>query len=452
MTGKQRPWLTVATAGLAIFVAMLDASIVNVALPAIGHDFDISADQGQWVVLAYLLSMTAAVLPCGRWLEIVGHRSAFLFGIGGFALTSLLASAAPDLWSLVGARAAQGLFGAVLLALVPALVAGAVAPSERGRAIGVVATVGPLGGVVGPGLGGLLVDVAGWRAIFLVNLPLSVLLIGLVLAAMPADRGLRLPSREWLMQALVLAFAVLAAMLGVSQAPVHGFGWLFLLPLAGIATMIWSRLPASRPIINVIASPGIRTGLAALTLVAMATAAVQFLAPFFLQEQLGETATTTGLVVLALPAAMALCGLLAGGLADRLGPRPVAVSGGLILVVGLTLIAPLGDDWGVADLVWRLALIGVGLGIFNGPNMTAILGAAQPDQRPTASAGSGLARSLAFACGPLLATAAWSASDYQTEGMRLALVLGIALCLAGTALVLGFPRGRERRQALEGEG
>jgi MFS transporter, DHA2 family, multidrug resistance protein len=123
------------------------------------------------------------------------------------------------------------------------------------------------------------------------------------------------------------------------------------------------------------------------------------------------------------------------------------VSGGLVLIAGLALTAPLADDWGVGHIAWCLAVIGLGLGIFNGPNMTAVLGGARPDQRPTASAGSGLARSVAFACGPLVATAAWSASGYQTTGMRLALVLAIALCLAATTLMLGLPRPRQRREA-----
>jgi MFS family permease len=132
MSASRNRWLVVGAAGVAIFLAMLDASIVNVALPAIGRDVGVDPARSQWVVLGYLLAVAAVVLPAGRWLDSVGRRSALVFAIGGFAVSSALAGAAPDFASLIAARVIQGVFGAVILALVPALVAGAVSPGERG--------------------------------------------------------------------------------------------------------------------------------------------------------------------------------------------------------------------------------------------------------------------------------------------------------------------------------
>jgi MFS family permease len=137
-------WLVVGAAAVAIFMAMLDASIVNVALPVITDDLGVGPDRSQWVVLGYLLAVAAVGLPAGQWLDSVGRRSALVFAVGGFAVSSAAAAVAPGFGCLIAARVVQGAFGAMILALVPALVARAVPANERGRAIGVVATVGPL--------------------------------------------------------------------------------------------------------------------------------------------------------------------------------------------------------------------------------------------------------------------------------------------------------------------
>ena len=444
MSTSPNRWIVVGAAAMAIFMAMLDASIVSIALPTIGRELGVGPDQSQWVVLAYLLAIAAIVLPAGRWLDSVGRRSALSFGVTGFAVSSAVAAAAPGLAWLIGARVVQGVFGAVILALVPALVAGAVAPNERGRAIGVVATVGPLGSVSGPALGGLLVAQLGWRSVFLVNLPVCAVMLVLVTASMRRDERLRMPDLEWLAQAALLGGAVLAVMLAFSQASTASAAWLVLLAPAFALAAAWSRKPASRPIIDVLRRPAIGSALVTLTLVAAAASALQFLAPFYLERVLREGPTTTGAVVLAFPAAMALSGLVAGAVADRVGARRVAAAGALVLAVGLALTVPLQASWEPLDLAWRLAVVGIGLGVFNGPNQTAIIAAARAGEQATASAASGLARSLAFGGGPLLATTAWALSGFQPSGMRVGLGLAIALCLAAALIATSAVRGERR--------
>jgi MFS family permease len=435
MTGSTRQWVAVGTAALAIFMAMLDASIVNVALPQIGGAFGVSPGEAQWVALGYLMAGAAVVLPSGRWLDGVGRRSALVFAVTGFGVTSAAAALAPTFAALIGARIAQGVFGAVVLALVPALVASTIRPEDRGKAIGLVATIGPLGGVSGPAIGGVLVSALGWRSIFLVNLPITVALIAAARLAMPADEPVRSPRRDWWAEAGTLGGAVLCAMLAVSQATPHGTLWLVLLAPAGLLAVAWSRLAGSRPVISLLSGAEIGRGLSALLLIAAAVATVQFLAPFFLERSVHAGPTTTGLVVLALPAAMAAVGLAAGVVVDRMGAQPVLLAGALLLTAGLILTAPLSGSWQPTDLAWRLSIIGAGLGLFNGPNQTALLVAAPASQRATVSAASGLARSLAFATGPLVATTAWGAAGYQPVGMRYGIAAAVALGAATVALV-----------------
>jgi MFS family permease len=381
------------------------------------------------------MAVAAVVLPSGRWLDGVGRRSALVFVVAGFGVTSAVASLAPTFVALIGARIAQGVFGAVVLALVPALVASAARPEDRGKAIGLVATIGPLGSVSGPPIGGVLVSALGWRSIFLVNLPITVALIAAARLAMPADERVRAPRRDWWAEAGTVGGAVLCAMLAVSQATPHGALWLLLLGPAGLLAVAWSRLAGSRPVVSLLSGAEVGRGLTALLLVAAAVATVQFLAPFFLERSLHADSATTGLVVLALPAAMATVGLAAGAIVDRVGARPAVVAGALLLTAGLILTLPLSGSWQPIDLAWRLSVIGAGLGMFNGPNQTALLFAAPASQRATVSAASGLARSLAFATGPLVATTAWGATGYQPAGMRYGIAVAVALAVAAATLL-----------------
>jgi len=151
-------WLVVLAAGLAVFMVTVDAGIVNLTLPVIGADFAASPGYTEWVVLGYLLPMTALILPTGRWLDTVGRRPATLLAVGGFAVASAAAAASPAPGALIAARVVQGAFGAMIAALVPALVTWAVQPGVRGRALSIIGALGPLGAASGPAIGGMLVD------------------------------------------------------------------------------------------------------------------------------------------------------------------------------------------------------------------------------------------------------------------------------------------------------
>jgi DHA2 family multidrug resistance protein-like MFS transporter len=264
---------------------------------------------------------------------------------------------------------------------------------------------------------------------------------------MPRDERLRPPSRESLAQGSLLGGAVLAVMLAVTQASTGTAAWLMLLAPAAALMLLWSRHSGSRAIVGVVSRSGIGSGLAALALVVTATAALWFLMPFYLERVLGQDPTTTGVVILASPAAIALSGFIAGVIADRLGPRRVAVGGAVVLGAGVALTVSLNPGWGPLDLAWRLAIVGIGMGAFNGPNQTAIIAAASAGDQATAGAASGLARSLGFACGPLLATTAWAVSGYEPSGMRVGIGVATALCVAVALVTISTPRG-ERSQPI----
>ncbi|WBB50408.1 MFS transporter [Verrucosispora sp. WMMA2044] len=420
-------WWLVIAAGLAVFMASVDMSIVNVALPAIEQDFGIATSMTEWVVLAYLLPLAGLALPSGRWLDNVGRRPALVFSLAGFALASLAAGLAPDLTFLIGARLVQGTFGALLFSLVPALVTTAVRPQARGRAMGVITTLGPVGLISGPGLGGLLVDAMGWPWIFFVNLPVSVLVMAVGLRLLPAGAPLRAPDRRWFTEALLLSGAVAAVLLALSFTASEGVAWMLLALLAVPLFLLWLRLPTSAALKGLFRTPGEVGPHLALLLAATAIGTVFFISPFFLQQELGASPAAIGLTVLAFPAGMALMGPIGGFLGDWWGSRRTALVGTSLFTVGLVLLLPLDTSWGLGDLAWRLFLAGCGNGLFNAPNMAMAMTHAPQRLLATTGSSTNLSRTMGFALGPALATLMWSLSSYEIGGMRGAMILAAVL-------------------------
>ncbi|WDF36169.1 MFS transporter [Streptomyces sp. T12] len=440
-------WVLVAVAGALSFVAMLDMNIVNVALADIAEGLHVSTATAQWAVLGYQLPVVALLLPVGRWLDGAGTRSALLAATAGFALCSALAALSPWAAWLIAARVGQGVCAAVLFVLMPVLAIRAVRPEARGRAMSVPATLGPLGAVTGPAVGGLLLDQLGWRWVFLVKIPFCLLVLAVAWKAMPRDGGLRGPDRRSLADALSvaggLAVLLLALTLGSGEPP-----W-FLLAAAAVPPLWWwLRGPGGRPVTAVLRAAGLFRAHGAVLALAAGFAAMYYVVALHLQQDEGVSATATGLTVLAFPLGMGLAGPLGGRLADLphsrlrssggtpIGCRRVAVTGAVLTAAGLLLLIPLGDGWTPLDVAWRLALAGVGMGLNGGPTQALILGAAPAERTATVGSTVQVARSLGFTLGPALATAAWALAGPGT-GARAGLTLAAAAaCLAVPLLAL----------------
>lgn len=441
---QQDRWWLVAAAGLAVFMASVDMSIVNVALPVIERDLGVTTSMSEWVVLAYVLPLAGLALPSGRWLDTVGRRPALVFSLCGFAAASIAAGLAPGLAWLIGARLVQGTFGALLFALVPALATAAVGPRARGRAMGVITTLGPIGLISGPVLGGLIVDSWGWPSIFFVNVPVSLLVLTVGLRLLPAGRPLQVPDRAWFAEAVLLSGAMAVLLLSFTFTAAGGPGWLLLAVLAVPLVGGWLRLATSRPVRQLLRVPGESGPHLALAFAATAIGIVFFLTPFFLQRSLGASVTAAGTAILAFPAGMALTGLAGGFLGDWWGPRRTAVVGAVVFTVGLVLLAPMSGSWSLGEVAWRLFLAGCGNGLFNAPIMAIAMSSAPPTLLATIGATTSLARQTGFAVGPALATVAWALSSYTPDGMRAAVWMAAVLSAASALVLARHPsRGGE---------
>jgi len=426
-------WGLVIAAALAVFMASVDMSIINVALPEMERDLGVDTSLAEWVVLGYLLPLAGLALPAGRWLDTVGRRPALMFSLAGFALASIAAGLSPTLAWLIGARLLQGAFGAMLFSLIPALVTRAVQPQARGRAMALITTLGPVGLISGPGLGGLIVDSLGWSWIFFVNVPVSLLVMAVGMRTLQADKPLVAPKREWFVEALLLSAAVAALLLALSLTASSGPVWLLLAVVALLLLVVWLRMPLSSAVRGLLSSPGEAGPHLGLLAAATAIGTVFFITPYFMQNELNISVTAMGATVLLFPLGMAVTGPIGGFLGDLWGSRQTAVLGAALFTVGLALLIPMDGSWGVGDLAWRLFVAGCGNGLFNAPNMAMAMGNAPMSLLATTGSTSNLARTMGFALGPALATLVWSMSDYGRPGMQTAVIL--ATVLSGLSVI-----------------
>jgi EmrB/QacA subfamily drug resistance transporter len=414
-------WRVMPALALGTLMATLDISAVNIALPTLSRTFALPLTTVEWVVIAYVLTITGTLLAFGRLADRVGRRRVYAIGLAIFGAASLLCALAPSIPLLIAARALQGLGAAMMTANSAAILISSFPAAERGRALGVFGAVVGVGLALGPPIGGVLVGHLSWRWIFLVNVPLAAIAQGLVRSRVPADpppsarAPLELPAAALWCGALVLL------MLGLSRAPTHGAGdsmaWagvigglLLLVVFLGIERS--SRDPLL-PLPIMIGPVGYA---ACLTLIGQAISiAIGIHMPLYLEDVLGFDAARSGRWMAVLPLTALLLAPAAGRWADAIGSRPVAMLGMSIATIGLIVLSSLGASPGTAHLIGGMALIGGGLGLFTVPNASSLLSAAPGSRLGIVSGLQATMRNLGITVGTA-ATAAIVASRAARAG------------------------------------
>ncbi|MER5214333.1 MFS transporter [Streptomyces sp. NPDC002838] len=406
---RDRWWLIVA-AGLAIFIAQLDASIVGVALPRIEADLHTSTTVVQWVGLGYLMPLIALALGIGRWVDTADPRRVMVLGCTGFAVASVACGLAPGVGWLIGARVVQGCFAVIMLALAPVLPTIAVRPEVRGRAFGTVLLLGTLGGVTGPPAGGLLVEAYGWPAVFYVNVPVVAVVLAVVTRQLPLGPRLPRPKAAWAAEAVTFGGAAVAVLFALSFAMDRSVEWGLLALAAVPLLLVWGRSASARSLWSLVTAPGLPGPHLAIGCAYFAVFGVLFVTPFFLQVSLGVPPGTNGWVMVGLALGTGCGSVLGGRLADRVGPRRVALSGTVVLLAGTASMVPASTTWGAPDVASRLLLIGVGFGLFNAQNQARVMSNAPQDRLGMISGTTSLVRQLGAAAGSALGAALWATS------------------------------------------
>jgi EmrB/QacA subfamily drug resistance transporter len=385
-------------------MGQLDASIVSLAFPTLSRHFNATLGAVQWVGLSYLLVLVVFVPAAGRYADMVGRKLLYVYGFIVFVVGSVLCGLAPSLPLLDVCRGLQALGAAMLQANSVAIIALAVPRMQLGRAIGIQGAAQALGLSLGPAVGGLLIAAGGWRLIFLANVPLGIL--GAVAAWYLIPRSRELQERtpfDWLglalfapsLSALLLAIS-LGNELGWSSAGV--LGALAAAVVLGFAFMrIESRRPWPMIDSRLFARTAFAAGIASGLLSYLVLFGALFVVPFFLEEKRGLAPGAAGICLTALPIAIGIVAPLAGLVADRLGARPLTVTG---MVVSASALALLAELHGATALViaW-LALLGVGLGLFTPANNAAIMSAVPRAQSGAAGGILNMTRGLGTSLG-----------------------------------------------------
>lgn len=438
-----------------MLLSSLGISIANVALPTLTQAFDASFQEVQWIVLAYLLAITTLIVSVGRLGDITGRRRLLLAGLFLFTVASVLCGVAPTLWLLIAARAAQGLAAAIMMTLTMAFVGETVPKARTGSAMGLLGTMSAIGTALGPSLGGLLIAGAGWRAIFLVNVPLGLLAFCLAYRYLPVDR--REPKTDragfdvvgTLLLALTLGAYALAMTIGRGS-----FGQLNLALFvaavfaAGLFVLVEARVAS--PLIRLAAfgNTTLSASLATSALVATVMMATLVVGPFYLSRALGLDAAVVGIVMSVGPLVAALTGVPAGRIADRFGAGRMTVIGLIAIAAGCFILSVMPAISGIPGYIAPIAVITSGYALFQTANNTAVMSDIRPDQRGVISGLLNLSRNLGLITGASVMGAVFAFAseaidiatarpDAVATGMRITFAVAAILIIVALVVAVG---------------
>jgi EmrB/QacA subfamily drug resistance transporter len=409
-----RKWYVMAAVAMGVFLGTIDGSIVNVALPTLVRAFGTEFAIVQWVVLAYLLTITTLMLSVGRLGDMVGKKPLYATGFVVFTLGSVLCGLAPSVYWLIGFRVLQAIGAAMLMALGMAIVTEAFPPSERGRALGITGTMVSVGIVIGPVLGGLLIGALSWHWIFFVNLPVGIVGTWMVIRFVPS---LSSPGgqRFDLAGALALFLCLMALLMALTLGQQAGFAETIVLVLfaASLVFLVLFLTIERRIRFPMIDLSLFRDRLFNINLVTgfiifVCMSGTIILMPFYLENVLGYTPRSVGLLLAIVPIALGITAPISGALSDRFGPRPIIVAGLLMLLLGFYAVSTLSTGTTAVGYVLRFLPIGIGIGTFQSPNNSAVMGAVPRARLGIASGLLSVTRTLGQTTGIAALGALWA--------------------------------------------
>ncbi len=445
--------LTLATVTLGSGVALLDSTVVNIALPTIGRDLGSSLGGLQWVINGFTLSLASLILVGGSLSDRFGRRRVYVIGVAWFGIASLLCALSPTIELLIIARVLQGIGGALLTPGGLAIIQSSFRPEDRSSAIGTWAGVSGIAVAIGPLLGGVVVANLGWPWIFLINLPLCALVIGLAIAAVPESKDVEAARAFDFAGALTatLMLALLTWLLtnaAIADRPLVVGG--SVVAVAAMVVFVLAERRASYPLVPLtLFSSRVFSAANLMTLLVYgALGWVMFALVLQLQTTSGFTPLESGIATLPVPLILLLASTRMAVLAERTGPRIPMTVGPLVCAGGVLVLSAVGEDSGWVLVLGGMIVFGIGLSTLVAP-LTATVLAAAPDR--LAGSASGINNAVART-GSLLAVAAIPAlvgltgDDYRdpvalTAGYVRASFITAGLLAAG-GLVSWFGLGR----------
>lgn len=427
----QRYW-AMATMAVAIIMAVLDGAIVNIALPTLEKDLGTTAADAVWVVNAYQLAVTISLFPLASLGDIVGYRRVYWWGLAVFTAASAACALSDSLLFLTLARVVQGVGGAGIMAVNLALVR-YIHPQDRlGRGVGFNAMIVAVSSAAGPSLAALILSLGSWQWLFAINVPLG--LFALLIASRTLPGTPRAAHRFDMLSAVLSALVIGLLIVGFKGLDGGQPVWLTAGALAGSAAvgfaLVRRELSQAAPLVPV---DLLRLPIFALTIIgsicSFATQSIAFVAlPFYFEDVIGRTQAESGLLMTPWPLAVVLMAQLSGRWSDRYEPALLSAAGLVIMAVAVVLMALLPEDPSMADVAWRMALCGIGFGLFQTPNNKILITSAPKERSGGASGIQATGRLLGQTLGAATVGVLFGVLP-KDHGTTAALVLGGGLCL-----------------------
>jgi EmrB/QacA subfamily drug resistance transporter len=448
MSSNRGRWVVAATV-LGSGMAALDATVVGIALPAIGRDFHAGVTTLQWSVDAYTLTLAGLLLLGGTLGDSYGRRKVFVIGTVWFAVASLLCGLAPDAGVLIAARALQGVGGALLTPGSLAILQASFAEQDRSAAIGAWSGLGGVATAIGPFLGGWLISAVSWRLVFFINLPLAVAVVVIATRHVPETRTPGPPPKLDIKGAACISGALAGITYGLIQASSSGWGSVpVLVPLAAGAVLlglfVLAEATQAEPMLplSMFASRQFSAANAVTFVVYAALGGLLFLVPTVLQVVHGYSPLEAGAALLPVTFVMLALSSRSGALAARIGPRLQMSAGPLVIAGSFLLFARIGGPGGYWTAVLPAVVVfGFGVAIMVAPLTSTALAAAPPENAGVASAvNNDVARAaglIAVAVLPALAGIPGQSYLHPAalgHGFRVAAMMAAAFCAAGGVL------------------
>jgi len=377
--GKYR-WYVLMTVFVGTFMAPLDSSIVNIALPTISRHFSVGITTVEWVVMAYLLTTSSLLLSAGRLGDILGHKLIYILGFVTFTVASALCGFSSSIGQLIFFRVVQAVGATCMMATGPAILTDAFPPFERGKALGMIGISVAIGLTIGPFLGGILVTSFDWRWIFFVNIPIGILVSILAVFILKGGRRDKAKRFDFLGSTVALT-SLFALLLALSKGSEWGWqsaitlGLISLsIALSGLFVMIEKRAKDPMLDLSLFKMRLFSAANASALINYAALFVVLILIPFYLLDVFNETPQKAGVILTAVPLLTGIISPISGTLSDKIGSRFLSSFGLAITALALFGLSQTSTETGLLPIVLLLSLVGLGSGLFQSPNTSAIMG------------------------------------------------------------------------------
>lgn len=467
-TYEKNKWPILLIVVMSTFMATLDSSIVNVALPQMARAMDVDTSQIQLVVTSYLIVIVGIILIFGKLGDMLGKTKIFTFGIALFTLGSLLCGITSSFPVLIGARIIQAVGAAATMANNQGIITQVFPATERGKALGLTGTSVALGSLVGPGLGGIIVGASSWEYIFLINVPVGVVVLFFAVKLLPRSNK-KATDRLDVLGAALFMFSIVPLFVALGQVPSLGFAnplilTGFVVSIVSFIAFIVVEQKRENPLIpldifrNKLFSLSIFC--AFITFVGLFCNSI--IQPFYLQDVMVYSPEQAGLIMMIFPLILTVLAPVSGHVSDKIGSELLTFIGLLLISLGLFLMSTLTEQSTLMTMVSFIVVLSVGMGLFQSPNNSLIMSTVGRHQLGIAGSINALVRNMGMVCGIALATTllygsmsgelGYRVTDYVVgqngafiNGMRIVYMTAAVICLFGAILTLLRLIGKKSR-------